>query len=99
MKVIRLIILVIIMMACDKENNDYRSVGTVTGIDSTKCGCCGGWIINIEAWKNSKVNPVACPAVMVYLDQDIIISQESFPANFIIKVKQPDGSYLEKLMK
>lgn len=48
MKVIRLIFLVTIMIACNKENSDYRSVGTVTGIDGTMCGCCGGWIIYIE---------------------------------------------------
>lgn len=36
------------MMACTKENNDYKSVGTITGIDGTMCGCCGGWIIYIE---------------------------------------------------
>ena len=48
MKVIRLIFLVTIMIACNKENSDYRSVGRVTGIDGTMCGCCGGWIIYIE---------------------------------------------------
>jgi hypothetical protein len=48
MKVIRTIFLVLIMFACTKEHNDYKSVGTITGIDGTMCGCCGGWIINIE---------------------------------------------------
>jgi len=48
MKVIRIIFLVFIMMACTKEGNDYKSAGTITGIDGTMCGCCGGWIINIE---------------------------------------------------
>ena len=37
------------MMACTKENGDYKSVGTITGIDGTMCGCCGGWIINIDS--------------------------------------------------
>lgn len=50
----------------------------------------------IEAWKNVQVNAIVCPTVMVYLDQTIIYSRDSFPAKFIIKVKQPDGSYLEK---
>jgi len=36
------------MIACTKENNDYKSVGTITGIAGTMCGCCGGWIINID---------------------------------------------------
>ena len=53
----------------------------------------------IEAWKNVKVHPFVCPTVMVYLDQTIIYDRDSFPANFIIKVKQPDGSYLEKQSK
>ena len=53
----------------------------------------------IEAWKNVKVNPIACPAVMVYLDQTIIYNRDSFPSNFIIKIKQPDGSFLEKPME
>ena len=49
MKAIRIIVLIFIMMACNKENGDYKSVGTVTGIDGTMCGCCGGWIINIDS--------------------------------------------------
>ena len=36
------------MIACNKENGDYRSVGTITGVDGTMCGCCGGWVIYIE---------------------------------------------------
>jgi hypothetical protein len=48
MKAIRMIIIFLIMFACTKEDNDYRSVGTIVGIDGTMCGCCGGWIINIE---------------------------------------------------
>jgi hypothetical protein len=49
MKAIRIISLIFIMMACNKENDDYKSVGTVTGFDGTMCACCGGWIINIES--------------------------------------------------
>jgi len=36
------------MIACNKENEDYKSIGTIIGFDATKCGCCGGWIINID---------------------------------------------------
>jgi hypothetical protein len=36
------------MIACTKENDNYKSVGTITGIDYRMCVCCGGWIINIE---------------------------------------------------
>ncbi len=48
MKIIRIIFLVFIMMACTKEYKDYKSVGTITGFDGTMCGCCGGWIIIID---------------------------------------------------
>jgi hypothetical protein len=36
------------MFSCTKENDHYKSVGTITGMDGTECGCCGGWIINID---------------------------------------------------
>jgi hypothetical protein len=49
MKIIRIVFIFFIMMACTKENGDYKSVGTITGIDGTMCGCCGGWIINIDS--------------------------------------------------
>jgi len=52
----------------------------------------------IEAWKQTKVHAVACPTVMVYLDEIIIFYRDSFPENFTIKVRQPDGSYLEEPM-
>ena len=48
MKTIRIIFLVFIIFACTKENDDYKSIGTITGNDGTMCGCCGGWIINID---------------------------------------------------
>ena len=39
------------MFACTRENDDYKSIGTITGIDGTMCGCCGGWIINIDDFR------------------------------------------------
>jgi hypothetical protein len=50
----------------------------------------------IEAWKNEKVDPHLCPSVLVFLDQTISFSRDYFPSRFILKVKQPDGTYLEK---
>jgi hypothetical protein len=55
--------------------------------------------IIIEAWKKIQTNPTACPTVMVYLNHKIFCNRDSLPENFIIKVKQPDGSILEKPMK
>ena len=48
MKIVRIAFLVFTMMACTKENDQYKSVGIITGMDGTMCACCGGWIINIE---------------------------------------------------
>jgi hypothetical protein len=53
----------------------------------------------IEAWKNVQVNANVCPTVMVYLNHKILCNRDSLPENFTIKVKQPDGTYLEKTMK
>jgi hypothetical protein len=53
----------------------------------------------IEAWKNVQVNATVCPTVMVYLNHKILCNRDSLPENFTIKVKQPDGTYLEKQME
>jgi hypothetical protein len=53
----------------------------------------------IEAWKNVQVNATVCPTVMVYLNHKILCNLDSLPKNFTIKVKQPDGTFLEKTMK
>ena len=52
----------------------------------------------IETWKRTEVDAMICTTLMVYLDEIIIFYRDSFPENFNIKVKQPDGSYLEKQM-
>jgi len=53
----------------------------------------------IEAWKNVQVNATVCTTVMVYLNHKILCNRDSLPENFTIKVKQPDGTFLEKTMK
>ncbi len=53
----------------------------------------------IEAWKSVHINATVCPAVMVYLNHNIRCNRDTLPETFIIKVKQPDGSFLEKQMK
>ena len=58
MKVIRALFIVTIMIACTKENSDYKSLGTITGADPTMCACCGGWFINIE---NTQYRIVSMP--------------------------------------
>jgi hypothetical protein len=48
MKVYRIIIIILLLVACTKENNDFKSSGTITGVDYRMCACCGGWFINID---------------------------------------------------
>jgi hypothetical protein len=48
MKTIRIILLVFIIIACTKENDNYRSRGEITGYDVTMCAFCGGLIIFID---------------------------------------------------
>ncbi len=50
MKRVKLIVFLILVAfaSCDKDTDSYRSVGIITGMDGTMCGCCGGWIIYID---------------------------------------------------
>jgi hypothetical protein len=48
MKPVRIILLVFIMLACSKENDNYRSNGVIIGYDISMCACCGGLIIIID---------------------------------------------------
>jgi hypothetical protein len=50
MKSFKLIILLIFILiaSCDKDKDAYESVGIITGVDGTMCGCCGGYIIFID---------------------------------------------------
>jgi hypothetical protein len=70
MKIVRIVFLVIVMIACTKES-DYKSVGTITGIDGTMCGCCGGWIINID---NGRYLIDSMPK-----NEGLDLSKETFP--------------------
>jgi hypothetical protein len=71
MKALRIIFLLFIIFSCTKENNNYKSVGTITGIDGTMCGCCGGWIINIE--------DIIYLIVTMPNDSNLDLSKETFP--------------------
>ena len=71
MRTIRIIFLVLIMIACTKENDDYKSDGIITGIDGTMCGCCGGWIINID---NGRYLIDSMPD-----NSELDLSKETFP--------------------
>jgi hypothetical protein len=48
MKTTRILLLFFLIIACNKENDDYMSVGTITGTDYRMCMCCGGWYVKID---------------------------------------------------
>lgn len=43
-----IVLAIIEFVSCHKENGDYNSKGTIIGLDSRACICCGGWMINID---------------------------------------------------
>ncbi len=71
MKTIKIVLLIIIMMSCTKENTDYKSMGIITGADPAMCACCGGWFITIE---NSQYRIVTMPDNFA-----MELSTETFP--------------------
>ena len=50
MKSVKLLVFLffIAFVSCDNDSDSYRSIGVITGMDGTMCGCCGGWIIFID---------------------------------------------------
>jgi hypothetical protein len=43
-------ILLVFLTTCNKENkDDFMAKGVITGFDYTKCGCCWGWMINLNS--------------------------------------------------
>ena len=49
-KTLLIIGLIIIGFVCCRKvnNNDYQSIGKITGPDIRMCACCGGWYIQID---------------------------------------------------
>jgi len=39
---------IVTILSCSKGDEFYKSRGVIYGIDPTMCGCCGGWLIEIE---------------------------------------------------
>jgi hypothetical protein len=65
----------LLFYSCDKWGNDYKSEGIIVGADLTMCGCCGGWIINIDS--------LTYRFDAVPTDSKINLEKETFP----LKVK------------
>jgi hypothetical protein len=55
-----------------------------------------GLEILIEVWKWVDVDAIACPAVIVYLDGEILDYQLNDPGSYLLKIKQPDKTFLTK---
>jgi len=73
MKNSRLLILLtfVALASCNKDSDNFKSVGTITGVDGTMCGCCGGYIINID---NVRYLFDSIPK-----NSDLDLQQETFP--------------------
>ena len=52
--------------------------------------------ILIECWGKQDVSSDVCPQVMVYLDGEKLTYSIDGSGNYLIKIKQPDNSFLEK---
>lgn len=55
-----------------------------------------GHNIDIETWGKFNNPGGACPAVMVYLDGLTVNISIDYPGIYKIRIKQPDGSFIEK---
>ena len=72
-------IFLIAIISCSAENELYSSSGTITGIDSRECACCGGYFIEIgeityrfyNLPDNSKLN-LENPTFPIYVNLDWI---------------------------
>jgi hypothetical protein len=42
------ILLIIGILSCTEDENEFMSDGTITGIDFRECSCCGGYFIDIN---------------------------------------------------
>ena len=91
MKATRIILFVFIVIACtkEKENDNYKSVGTILGYDMTLCGCCGGWIINIE--------DVSYLTDTIPDDSSINLQNEKFPITVKLDWQMNDKGCLNKI--
>jgi len=38
----------------DTSQMEFESTATISGLDLTLCGCCGGWVIDIEGQEETK---------------------------------------------
>lgn len=52
--------------------------------------------IVVEAWEELETNAGICPAVMVYIDGEALSYQIKNPGNYVLRIKQPNGSFLEQ---
>lgn len=41
-------VLLLTFFSCSMQEDEYRSNGVITGIDTSECPCCGGYFIEIN---------------------------------------------------
>ena len=47
-KIFSVLIIVLSIASCSLEEDEFRSIGTITGYDTRECSCCGGFYIEID---------------------------------------------------
>lgn len=43
-----LFMFLLVFASCSMDEDEFRSNGTITGYDTRKCPCCGGYFIDID---------------------------------------------------
>lgn len=81
----------VILVACEKEGNDYQSDAVITGPDFGQCICCGGYFITIG---DSNYHFDSLPVT-----SDIDLSSSTFPISvrldWLYERKCTDFQYIE----
>ena len=69
-------IFVLLIVRCSNDDrNDYEHRGVLEGVDPTFCGCCGGWIIQIDGLEgNFRIENVPDKS-------DVDLQNDTFPMN------------------
>jgi hypothetical protein len=86
--------------SCIKEKDYYSSDGVIYGRDFTLCGCCNGWMINIDEVKylidslpsnsglNQNDNLLPLLPLMVRLDWKVIKSGCTFKHILVLRINK-----------
>lgn len=79
-----------IVLSCSNNDEDdntsmqFQSTATISGFDMTLCGCCGGWIINIDNEVSDKRFST------LPQDSNIDLENSTFPINVQLNWTESD---------